>query len=87
MKLYKIKLVIYFILSMLIMFLSFYFVSAFCAVYHNIQNDWIISGLESCAISLIFPFLTGIIITILWKISLSYQKKNLYKVTKWLKTM
>ena len=87
MKLYKIKLIIYFSLSTLIMLMSFYFVSAFCAVYQNIQRDWIISGLESCVISLLFPFLTGIIITILWKISLTYQKKNLYKVTKWLKTI
>ena len=87
MKLYKIKLIIFFSLSSLIMLMSLYFVSAFCAVYQNIQRDWIISGLESCVISLLFPFLTGIIITILWRMSLTYQNKNLYKVTKWLKNI
>ena len=83
--LYKCKLIIFFTLSTLIMIITWYFVSAFCAVYYNIQVDWILSGLESCAIGLIIPFITGIIITILWKMSLSYKKKNLYKVTKWLK--
>ena len=83
--LYKCKLIIFFTLSTLLMIITWYFVSAFCAVYYNIQVDWILSGLESCAIGLIIPFITGIIITILWKMSLSYKKKNLYKVTKWLK--
>ena len=86
-KLYKTKLIYYFIISTLIMFICFYFVSVFCAVYKNIQVNWIISSLQSCAIVFIIPFIFGIIVMIVWRISLSFRKKNLYKFSKWLRSM
>ncbi len=86
-KLYKTKLIYYFIISTLIMFICFYFVSVFCAVYKNIQVNWIISSLQSCAIVFIIPFIFGIIVMIVWRISLSFRKKNLYKFSKWLRNM
>ena len=86
-KLYKRKLIIFFTISTLMVLFCLYFVTAFCAVYKNVQVNWIISSLESCAIAFFFPFITGLIIMILWKISLSRQKKGLFKVSKWLRTM
>ena len=86
-KLYKTKLIYYFIISTLIMFICFYFVSVFCAVYQNIQINWIISSLHSIAIVFILPFIFGLIVMIVWKISLSFKKKNLYKFSKWLRKM
>ena len=52
----KIKLLIYFILSFLLMLFFWYFISTFCAVYSNTQIILIKNTLISFGISMIYPF-------------------------------
>ena len=52
----KIKLLIYFVLSFLLMLFFWYFISTFCAVYSNTQTILIKNTLISFAISMIYPF-------------------------------
>ena len=52
----KIKFTIYFILNFLLLFLFWYYLSSFCAVYKNTQWYLIIDVSISFGISLIYPF-------------------------------
>ena len=52
----KIKLTIFFILSLLLMLFFWYFISCFCAVYKNTQRILIIDTLISFAFTMIYPF-------------------------------
>ena len=52
----KIKLVIFFILSLILMLFFWYFISCFCAVYKNTQMILINDTLVSFALSMLYPF-------------------------------
>ena len=52
----KIKLGIFFTLSLILMLFFWYFISCFCAVYKNTQKILIIDTLISFIISMIYPF-------------------------------
>ena len=54
----KIKLIIYFVFSSLLMIFYWYFISAFCSVYHNTQVIYIID----CVLSLLFFMVDPLII-------------------------
>ena len=52
----KIKLIIFFTLSFILMIFFWYFISCFCAVYKNTQIILIKDTLISFALSMIYPF-------------------------------
>ena len=72
----KIKLAIFFTLTILIMFYCWYFISAFCAVYTNTQFIFIKDSLGSFIMSLIYPFGLYMIPAVLRIIILRDNKKN-----------
>ena len=52
----KIQFIIFFILSTLLLFFSWYFISCFCIVYNNTQTILITDTLISLGLSMIYPF-------------------------------
>ena len=80
----KIKLIIFYIMVVLISLFYWYFISAFCAVYHNTQGLYIVD----CVISFIFfsidPFIIYALVTLLRVLSF---KKISNKKIKWLYTI
>ena len=52
----KIKLALFFILSLILMLFFWYFISCFCAVYKNTQIILINDTLVSFALSMLYPF-------------------------------
>ena len=80
----KIKFIIYFIITHILLFFFWYFVSAFCAVYKNTQTYLLKDSFLSLFLSLLYPFGLYIIPTSLRIISLRDSKKRLkilYKVS------
>ena len=81
----KIKLIIFFVLSSLLMIFFWYFISCFCGVYINTQTILIKDTLMSYGSSLIFPFILSLIPGC-FRIPSLRSKKNLkllYKIS-WL---
>ena len=80
----KIKLILFYIMVVLISLFYWYFISAFCAVYHNTQGLYIVD----CVISFIFfsidPFIIYALVTLLRVLSF---KKISNKKIKWLYTI
>ena len=56
-----IKLILFFVISILILILFWYYISSFCAVYKNTQIYLIKNVLISYIISLIYPFITNLL--------------------------
>ena len=52
----KIKISIFFIISLLLMLFFWYFISCFCAIYKNTQKILIYDTLISFGLSMIYPF-------------------------------
>ena len=80
MKCLKIKINVFFIFELLIILFFFYYVVAFCHVYKSTQISWLLDSISSYAISLIISFAISLIGSILYKISIKYKKKILYKI-------
>ena len=79
----KIKLIIFFVLSSLLMIFFWYFISCFCGVYMNTQVILIKDTLMSFGSSLIFPFILSFIPGC-FRIPSLRSKKNLkllYKIS------
>ena len=83
----KIKLLIYFVLSFLLMLFFWYFISTFCAVYSNTQLILIKNTLVSFGLSMIYPFCFALLPGIFRIPALRAEKKDkefLYKLSKYL---
>ena len=81
-KLIKIKLIIYFIISFILFLFYWYFVSAFCGVYTNTQIIFIKDSSTSFCLGLLYPFLIQLFFTLIRLYSLrgkSKCKNLLYK--------
>jgi hypothetical protein len=81
-KLIKIKLLIYFIISFILFLFYWYFVSAFCGVYTNTQIIFIKDSSTSFCLGLLYPFLIQLFFTLIRLYSLrgkSKCKNLLYK--------
>jgi hypothetical protein len=82
----RIKLIIFYIMVVLISLFYWYFISAFCAVYHNTQGLYILD----CVLSFIFfsidPFIIYALVTLLRVLSfkkLGNKKiKSLYTISR-----
>ena len=55
-KCFKNKYIIFYILSSLLLFIFWYFLAGFCAVYYNIQLIMIKPTMTSYGMSLLYPF-------------------------------
>lgn len=70
----KMRLYLFFILKLIFLIVFWYYVSAFCAVYPNIQMTWIICSATSFIIQMLFPFCLacflslGLLMTIKYKV-------------------
>ena len=81
----RIKFIIFFILSFILMIFFWYFISGFCAVYKNTQIILIENTLLSFALSMIYPFGLNLIPGFFRIPALRAQKKDkkcLYKFSK-----
>ena len=79
-----IKFLIFYALGILLMIFFWYFITSFCAVYHNTQIILIKDTLISFAISMLYPFCINLIPGIFRKFALTNPKKNkkcLYKIS------
>ena len=70
-----IKYICYFIISILILVLFWYYLSSFCAVYKNSQIPLIKNTFFSFTLALIYPFFINIIPAVLRKFSLSNKNR------------
>ena len=73
-KCFKIKFIIYFIMSFTFLIFYWYFVSSFCAVYENTQIIYIEDSLSSFAMSLLYSFLKLLIFSLCRFIALRCNK-------------
>jgi hypothetical protein len=82
-RMFIIKNICFFALTFIFLFLFWYYLSSFCAVYQNSQVYLIKNVIVSFSLSLLFPFLLYIIPSILRIISLKLKKSEIiYKVSK-----
>ena len=80
----KIKLIIYFIFGIYLIFLNWFFISIFCSIYSNTQSILIFNSLFSFLISMIIQILYALIPALLRIISLRVKKHNyefMYKIS------
>ena len=79
----KVKLIIFFIISLLLMSFFWYFISCFCAVYRNTQSILLEDTIISFGLSMVYPFILSLIPGIFRIPSLRAENKNhkfLYKL-------
>ena len=81
----SIKFIIFFISNFILLFLFWFYISCFCAVFYNTQYYLIKDTMISYGLSLIYPFLLNLIPGIFRIIALNSRKKNksfLYHMSK-----
>ena len=77
----KIKIVCYIVIEFLILLFFFYYVTGFCIVYQKTQIDWIFDSITSILLSILFKLLLSFFIAILYIISLKCKSKLLFKIS------
>ena len=90
MKTLKIKFALFFIISTIILFLFWFYITCFCGIYKNTQIHLIKDTLLSFITSLLFPFVTAILPGILRMFSLKSKKGNkvyFYKISQFLENV
>ena len=73
-----IKCLLFFIVSIILLFGFWYYLSAFCAVYYNTQIPLIKDNITSFITSMLYPFFLALFPVIFRIISLRYKIKSLY---------
>ena len=71
---------IFVLFDFLILLFFYYFTVIFCHVYHKTQVSWIIDSIVSIIIGFIIELLIILNITIIYFMSMKYNKEVLYKV-------
>ena len=80
----KVKLIIFFIISLILMSFFWYFISCFCAVYRNTQIILLKDTLISFGVSMLYPFILSLIPGLFRIPALRAKNKNyecLYKIS------
>ena len=77
-KMIKIKLIIFLIVGIVFLFIFWYYLSAFCAVYKNTQGILIKDSLISYLAGMMYPFLFNLFPSIFRIIGLRRKKKYIY---------
>jgi surface protein len=80
MKCLKIKIIFFIVFELLLMIFFFYYTTAFCHVYESTQISWIIDSVTSFGISIITLIGISIISCILYKLSINFKQKLLYRI-------
>ena len=75
------KIIIFLIVNFILMFLFWYYVSAFCFCYKNTQVSWLIGGLITWGITLVFPFILCLLIAIFRFLGLKYKMESAFKIS------
>ena len=83
-KILKIKVLLYFLIEILIISFSSYYIIIFCIIYYNSQISLLINYLMSIVESLILSIIVSILIAITRKIGIYYLSKNIYNTSKYL---
>ena len=81
MKCLKIKIICFIIMELLFMLFFFYYVTAFCQVYHSTQVSWLLDFLSSFVFSLLVTIVICFICALCYRVSIKYKLKILYKIT------
>ena len=76
----KIKISLFFIIELILMIFYFYLSTAFCTIFKYTQINIIKDSVISFLLALPTSFLTALVLTILYKISLKYKIELLYKI-------
>ena len=77
----KIKIICFIIVELLFILFFFYYVTAFCQVYHNTQVSWLLDSLSSYIISFVITLILSFIFALLYKISINYKMEKLYDIS------
>ena len=83
-KLIKIKVMLYFLLEILIICFSFYYIIIFCIIYSNSQISLLTNYLMSLVESLALTIIVCIFIAITRKMGINYLNKNIYNTSKYI---
>ena len=75
------KIIIFLIVNYILLFLYWYYVSAFCFCYKNTQVSWLIGGLITWGITLVFPFILCLFIAIFRYLGLKYKMESAFKIS------
>lgn len=78
----KIKFLIFFILTMSFMALFWYYISAFCIVFKNTQKNMIIDTVTSFILSMLEPFGVCFLVAAFRLLSIKYNSKVLFYISK-----
>ena len=76
----KIKIICFLFFEILLMLFFLYYVTAFCHVYYNTQISWLLDSIVSYVISLIISLLLSLICTIIYRISIKYKLRKLFRI-------
>ena len=76
----KIRVSIYFILSLAFLVIFGFYVLCFCAVFENTQKELVKSTFTSWLISLLYPFIICFITSIFRKLALKFKNRILYMI-------
>ena len=80
----RIKIIYFAIFEFLFMIFFFYYITAFCQIYNKTQISWLLDFISSYIISLLISFSISLICSILYIISIKYQRKTLYQIVMFL---
>ena len=81
MKKLKIKNIIFLSINFVFMMFFFYFITAFCAVYHETQISWILNAIISFIVSIIIEFIIAFTNAIIYETSVRYKIESLFKIS------
>jgi len=76
----KIKIIFFIVFELLFMLFFFYYAIIFCHVYESTQISWIIDSVTSFGMSIIYLIVLSIISCILYKLSIYFKSKVLYRI-------
>ena len=76
----KIRICIYYVLSLVFLLIFGYYVMCFCTIFENTQLSLIESMFTSWALSLLYPFGICFITSIFRRCSLRFKKKCCYRI-------
>ena len=83
-KLIKIKVMLYFLLEILIICFSFYYIIIFCIIYSNSQVILLTNYLMSLVESLDLTVIVCMFIVVTRKIGINYVNKKIYNTSKYI---
>ena len=75
------KLFVYFIIEILLMLFSFYYLTLFNVIYPCCKHSWFIGCICSLVMAFIFSFMISIVIAVLRYLGIKWSSQNLYNIS------